>query len=335
MEAGCRRGERDDGAVKQRVQLWIVCGSVALLAAKFAAFFLTNSVAVLTDAMESIVNVAAGFVSLWSLRLASRPKDGDHPFGHGKIELISASLEGLMIIAAGAVIIFEGGRRLFEPSPVGSLDVGIAVVAAAGAANFLMGSVSIRMGRKFDSVALVAGGRHLHSDTYSTVGLVAGLLVLYFTGIAWIDSLLALLFGGLILATGVSILRKTVANLTDEADGEALGKILDVINSARRDDWIDVHNMKVIKYGSWHYIDCDLTLPRFYNIKQGHDSYELLKGALTSGFSEKILFSIHFDPCKPKHCRYCPVAGCPTRSEAFEKPLALTMDCMTHVEKHD
>lgn len=209
---------REKEQVKQRVQRRIVLCSVMLMAGKFAAYFLTNSVGVLTDAMESIVNVTAGLISLYSLYRAARPADRNHPFGYGKIELISASIEGLLILLAGAAIVYEGVRRLFVPSQIEQLDTGIAIVAAAGAVNYLLGLYSIRTGRRYDSVALVAGGRHLQSDTYSTIGLVAGLVLLYVTRIGWIDSALAMLFGGIIAWTGISILRKTASDLMDTAD---------------------------------------------------------------------------------------------------------------------
>ena len=183
---------REKEQVKQRVQRRIVLCSVMLMAGKFAAYFLTNSVGVLTDAMESIVNVTAGLISLYSLYRAARPADRNHPFGYGKIELISASIEGLLILLAGAAIVYEGIRRLFVPSQIEQLDTGIAIVAAAGAVNYLLGLYSIRTGRRYDSVALVAGGRHLQSDTYSTIGLVAGLVLLYVTRIGWIDSAVVL-----------------------------------------------------------------------------------------------------------------------------------------------
>ena len=189
----------NEDALKQRIQRWIVCGSVAIMAGKFLAFWLTNSVGILTDAVESIVNVTAGFISLYSLYLAAKPKDAGHPFGHGKVELISASIEGLLIIIAGGVIIFEGVRRLFEPAEIAKLDIGIIVVAAAGAMNYLMGWYSIRMGRRYNSIALIAGGKHLQSDTYSTIGLAIGLILLYITRIGWIDSALALIFGAIII----------------------------------------------------------------------------------------------------------------------------------------
>jgi cation diffusion facilitator family transporter len=315
--------------IKQKVQGWIVSFSLLILIGKFIAFFLTNSVGILTDAMESIVNVIAGLISFLSLRYAARPKDKGHPFGHGKIELISASIEGLLIMIAGGMIIFEGIKRLFEPATIGKLDIGIAVVAVAGLMNYVMGWYSIRMGKKYSSIALVAGGKHLQSDTYSTIGLVIGLTLLYFTGLKWIDSALALIFGSIIVVTGILILRKTVANLIDKADDEVLRKMLEVISTARKPEWVDIHNMKIIKYGSCLFVDCDLTLPWFYNITEGHKACEDLRGMLSTKYSDRLLVTIHSDPCLEKHCDHCQMADCIYRKSPFVAALNLTLEELT------
>lgn len=307
----------NEDLLKQKVQKWIVTISFVILCGKFAAFYITNSVGILTDAVESIVNVAAGLISWYSLRWASKPKDREHPFGHGKMELVSASIEGLLISIAGAMIVFEGAQRLFTPSHVDQIDIGIVVVAVAGAINFLMGWYSVRIGKKYHSMALIAGGKHLQSDTYSSIGLVAGLLLLFFTGIVWIDSALALIFGSVIIITGVSILRKTVANLLDKADTEVLEGMAQSIKEHRQPCWIDVHNTKAIKYGSYLYIDCDLTLPWYYNIVESHDACEKLKETLSSKFSDKVLVSIHSDPCAMKHCEHCEMSDCTSRRHPF------------------
>lgn len=315
----------DEDILKQKIQKWIVAVSVLILCGKFVAFYVTNSVGILTDAMESIVNVVAGFISLYSLRWASKPKDKEHPFGHGKMELISASIEGLLISIAGGMIIYEGAQRLFSPATIEKLDLGIIVVAAAGLLNYLMGWYSVRMGKKYQSMALIAGGKHLQSDTYSSIGLVIGLLLLFYTGIAWIDSALALLFGAIIVLTGLSILKKTVANLLDKADTEVLDSMAESINANRQPDWIDVHNTKAIKYGSYLYIDCDLTLPWFYNIVESHRACNNLKQTLSSRFSDKIQVSIHSDPCEMKHCEHCEMHHCTSRKAPFAALESLTI----------
>ncbi|WP_455498237.1 cation diffusion facilitator family transporter [Coprobacter sp.] len=323
----------DESRLKQKVQTIVVSCSVILLTGKFIAFFMTNSVGILTDAMESIVNVAAGFISLYSLHLAAKPKDEGHPFGHGKIEFISASVEGLLIILAGGLIIYEGIRRLFIPSVIEKLDIGIYIVAGAGVINYLLGWYSIYTGKKYDSIALVAGGKHLQSDTYSSIGLVTGLILLYITRIGWIDSALALVFGAIIVFTGISILRKTVASLMDKADKEVLRIIADTISSNRQPDWIDIHNLKMVKYGSFYYVDCDLTLPWYYNIEEGHTACLQLENAICKGFTDKVSFSVHSDSCAERHCEHCLIETCKYRKEAFIAPLQFTLEEITESDE--
>jgi len=279
----------EEDLLKQKTQRWIVSLSVLILVGKFLAYYLTNSVGILTDAMESIVNVTAGFISLFSLYLSSKPKDKSHPFGHGKVELISASIEGILIMVAGSLIIYEAIKRLYEPTLISKLDIGILIVALGGLFNYLMGWYSVLIGRKHNSIALIAGGKHLQSDTYSSIGLVLGLTLLYFTKLSWIDSALALIFGSIIVITGVNILRKTVATLMDEADVLVLESMVKAISTHRKDDWIDIHNMKTIKYGSQLFVDCDLTLPWFYNINESHKACDELKALLTREFSGRVV----------------------------------------------
>lgn len=320
----------ESSKIKFKVQRVIVSVSVLLLVGKFLAFFITNSVGILTDAMESIVNVAAGFISLYSLHISGKPKDKGHPFGHGKIELISASIEGLLIMLAGGLIIYEGIKRIFEPSLIEKLDVGIYIVAIAGLINYLLGWYSIYIGKKYDSIALIAGGKHLQSDTYSTIGLVAGLLLLYFTKIAWIDSALALIFGSIIMGTGIGILRKTTENLMDKADEEILDNIHKTIVANRKEPWVDVHNMKVLKYGSNYFMDCDLTLPFFFNIKEGHDCCVDFANLIKSKYPDRIRLSIHTDPCIiTKDCPCCLMQNCQYRTVERNENIDLTIDLMT------
>lgn len=323
--------------LKQRVQQKILLLSFLILVGKFIAYWLTASVGILTDALESIVNVAAGAMSLYALYWSARPKDKSHPFGHGKVELLSASVEGIMISMAGLMIIYEGIKRLFFPVEVQRLDVGIIIVAVSGLLNYVMGWYSIRTGKRYSSVALVAGGKHLQSDTYSTIGLVVGLLLLYFTHIAWIDSALALLFGGIIIATGISILRKTTANLLDKADEELLRQLAETLNEKRGPEWIDIHNTKVIKYGNFLYMDCDLTVPWYYTIEEGHKVGDRLKAVLESRFADRIQLTIHLDPCNifdRSRCDCCPLE-CKYRKEAFKQLETIGFDSFVRLEKED
>lgn len=321
--------------IKLKVQKRIVLISFVILIAKFIAYYVTHSVGVLTDALESIVNVVAGAVSLYSLHLAMQPQDRNHPFGHGKIELISASSEGILIIIAGIMIIYEAVKRLLFPVEIQKLDIGIYIIAFSGVINYLLGTYSIRTGKKHNSVALVAGGKHLHSDTYSTIGLVIGLLALFFTKISWIDSALALLFGGIIIFTGISILRQTITGLVDHADEQLLGEMVTVLNENRQPEWIDIHNTKIIKSGNYLYIDCDLTVPWYYTVEAGHNLGSQLKDVLNQKYGNRIQLTIHIDPCNITQtckCEKCMLVKCPHRQKPFTQQQNMDILSFTNTE---
>ena len=167
-----------------------------MIIAKFIAYYLTHSVSILTDALESIVNVVAGFIGLYSLYVSAKPRDIDHPYGHGKAEFISAAVEGTLILSAGLLIIYNGIKSFIVPSTIQELDLGIYLVAGTAVINWLLGAISLRQGKRNNSLALLASGKHLQSDTYSTVAIIAGLLLINFTGFQWIDGVVAIAFSG-------------------------------------------------------------------------------------------------------------------------------------------
>ena len=302
---------------KLQVQKIIVVFSTIIFFAKVIAYFLTNSVGILTDALESTVNVITGIISLYAIYISLKPKDKNHPFGHGKVEFLSASLEGFLIILAGLIIIFEAVKRIFLPAAISQLDIGIYIVAISGLLNFVVGWFSIKVGKKNNSIALISGGKHLQSDTYSSIGLVIGLVLLYFTKIAWLDSAIALVFGTIIIVTGLKILRVTTSNLMDEVDQKMIDDITAVIEKNRIDDWIDLHDLQLIKYGNSYHITCDLVLPWYMNIAQAHKEGEKIKAILMNNFSNDIVISIHTDECFHDHCEYCRKNDCADRKKQF------------------
>lgn len=312
--------------IKLIVQRRIVIISVILFIGKLIAYYLTNSVGILTDALESTVNVLTGFISLFSISMALKPKDEDHPFGHGKVESISASVEGFLILLAGLIIIFEAIKRLFHPSEIQQLDIGIIIIAAAGLVNYIVGYFSIKTGKKHNSIALIAGGKHLQSDTYSTIGLVIGLILLMVTKIAWLDSAIAILFGGIIIYTGFKILKVTTSNLIDQADVTVLKEIADIVYTHRTVNWINIHNLKLVKYGDVYHIDCDLTLPWYMNIADAHREGELIKKSIIENTSNTIDFTIHTDACNEEFCKCCKIANCPYRKQDFEAEIKWTYE---------
>ncbi len=315
--------------LKFKVQRIIAISSVLIFIGKLIAYFLTNSVGILTDALESTVNVTTGFITLYAVYVSLKPKDEDHPFGHGKAEFLSASVEGFLIIIAGLIIIFEAIKRLFVPAEISQLDIGIIIVAVAGLLNYLIGWYSIKVGKKNNSIALISGGKHLHSDTYSSIGLVIGLVLLYYTKLAWLDSLIALIFGTIIVITGLKILKETSSHLMDEADFKLIEQFGIIIENNKPDEWIDIHNFKLIKYGNAYHINCDLVLPWNLYLSDAHEEGEKLKNLLVSNFQEDIVFNLHTDECFKKYCKYCKRTDCKERTTDFITQLSFDLNRFT------
>jgi cation diffusion facilitator family transporter len=316
------------------VQKWVTITGLALLIIKFVAYFITHSVAILTDALESIVNVVAGFITLYSLYVASRPRDADHPYGHGKAEFLSAAVEGTLIFLAGIFIIIESVNKLLHPLPVQQLNTGIILIAVAGVINFIAGFIAVKNGKKFSSPGITATGKHLISDSISTAGLIIGLLVLFLTKWMWVDSAVAALFGVIIIITGVNILRSSVAGIMDESDEELLNKLVVLLNNNRRQNWIDMHNLRVIKYGSNLHLDCHVTMPWYLNLDEAHSELDELASLVRSEFGNSLELFVHTDGCMPFSCRICTKQDCHVRSRSFETKIAWTRDNIFLNKKH-
>jgi len=316
------------------IQKWIAAISVLVLAAKFLAYYLTHSVAILTDALESIVNVAAGFIGLYSLYISAKPRDINHPYGHGKAEFLSAAIEGTLILSAGAIIIYKAIQHFVYPAPINSIDKGMIIVGITGLINLAVGFLGVRYGKRNQSLALIASGRHLTSDSYSTFGIVAGLLLISLTKLVWIDSAIAIVFGVFIIYTGYKILRRSIAGIMDEADEELLEKMVRVFNTNRKENWVDVHNLRVIKYGSILHVDCHLTVPWYLNVNEAHAEVEALGSLIKREFGESIELFVHSDGCLYIQCPICIKSDCPVRHHPFEKRIEWTLGNILSDKKH-
>lgn len=317
-----------------RIQTWVAVLSVVLLLIKIIAYYLTHSVAILTDALEGIVNVVAGFIGLYSLYIAAKPRDEDHPYGHGKVEFISAGLEGGMIFLAGGAILYKATLALFNPEPLHQLDIGILLVAIAGTVNFVVGRICVVNGTKNNSLALIASGKHLQSDAYSTLAILAGLGLLYFTNLQWIDSVVAIAFSFFILYTGYSIIKSSVAGIMDEADATLLKKLVVVLQNNRKENWIDLHNVRIIKYGSTLHLDCHLTVPWYLNVHEAHNEIDALAKLVRDEFGDSLELFVHSDGCLDFSCKVCEKKDCAVRKHPFERKVEWTMNNLVSNEKH-
>src|SRR6185503_13745798 len=287
-----------------------------------------------TDALESIVNVAAGFIGLYSLYISAKPKDNDHPYGHGKAEFLSAAVEGTLIGVAGTLILYKAIENLIHPVALKELDMGIWLVGATAVVNFIMGHYCLRTGRKNNSLALEASGKHLKTDTYSTIGIIAGLLLLVYTGRQWIDSVVAIIFGVFIVYTGYRIIRRSIAGIMDEADEKLLGRMVDSLNKTRRENWVDLHNLRVIKYGSVLHLDCHLTVPWYLNVNEAHEEIDALAKTVKKEFGETMEIFAHSDGCMYFQCPICDKKNCPVRQHTFVKEIRWTVENILKDKKH-
>jgi cation diffusion facilitator family transporter len=317
---------------KKIILISLITG-VILMLAKFSAYFLTNSTFVLTDAAESIVNVIASSFAFFSIYLASQPRDENHPYGHGKIEYFSVFIEGTLILVAGAGIIIKAAYGIFHPSIIHDLLIGAAIIGATGAINGALGYYMINKGKSIPSITIEADGRHLLTDMVTSAGLVVGLLLIHFTKIELLDSVLSILVGAYIIFVGYKLVRKSVGGLMDETDFDVVTGVVKFLDDNRRDAWIDLHNFRAQKYGNELHIDCHLTLPYYFDLNQVHEEVSLVDKLINKDVIKTELF-IHADPCLPNCCHYCNMPNCPVRFEPKTEDIPWTMDRVIRNKKH-
>ncbi len=316
------------------VQSFTLFIGVIILVVKFFAFFKTNSNAVLTDALESIINIVAGGFGLYSLYIAAKPNDEDHPYGHGKIEFISASIEGTLILTAGIAMIIKSTYNLFKPIEISRLDIGLVLIFISGIINFILGRIAQKSGEKNSSLTLIASGEHLKADAYTSIGLLVGLGFIYLTDYFWIDNIVAILMGLLIIYNGFKILKKSVAGIMDEADFYLLDKVVVQLNSNRKENWMDIHNLRIIKFGDKIHIDCHTTIPWYFNANEVHEELKLVEENIKQIIPNNLETFIHADPCLPKSCKSCYKADCNFRQSPFEQRIEWTLENVMKNEKH-
>jgi cation diffusion facilitator family transporter len=280
------------------------------------------------------VNVIAGFVGLYSIILSSKPKDKEHPYGHGKVEFLSSAIEGILIIIAGIIIVYESCNNLLHPHELKKLDYGIALIAITAAVNYFVGQYCYQKGKRENSPILMASGAHLKSDTYSTMGLVLGIFLIMLTDWLWIDSVAAFIFACIIIFTGYKIIRRAIAGIMDESDESLIKDIVAVLNQNRNPQWIDVHNMRVINYAGFFHIDCHLTVPYYINVHEAHAVLDSLTLMFQKHFDDKVEFFIHIDGCLFSQCSICAIGDCPVRQSAFQQHIAWTTANILSNKKH-
>lgn len=297
---------------KQAAWLSLIIGFLMFIF-KTLAYLITDSTAIFSDAAESVVHVAATGMALYSIYLSAKPADEDHLYGHGNVEYFSAGVEGFLIILAAVTIIYSSIKDLIFGVETSSLDVGTIIIAIASVVNLLLGLFLVRKGKKTNSLILVADGKHVLTDSFTSFGVVFGLILVLITGIKVIDPIIAIFVAVNILFTGYKLVRESIGGLMHETDKEMLSMIVEKLKSLRKDYWIDIHHLRFWKSGERVFIDFHLILPYYLSVKESHLEEEFIEKNLLEIIPNSGV-RIHMDYCKPEVCKYCGYE-CDKRSE--------------------
>lgn len=306
----------------------------ALMLGKFYIYSITLSAAVLSDALESIINVVAGAFGLASILIAGKPPDRNHPYGHGKIEYFSAGFEGALIILAAVGIFISAWPHLFHTDELPHLDRGLAILFGIGLINLLLGAGLVVAGRRTASITLVADGKHVLTDVYTSGGVVLGLLCAYLTGWYWLDGVIASLVGLNILYSGWQLVRQSFTSLMDAADPEFLGDIAELIIRNRKDVWIDIHQLRAWRAGNFAHIDFHLILPRDLSLEESHRESKTLEKIIVDHFRGNASVLIHTDPCEDAECPTCRRYLCSLRAADAAGAPAWNLETLIRPGRH-
>ncbi len=298
---------------------------------KYLAYVMTGSVALYSDALETVVNVLAALAALWAIHVANQPADAEHPFGHHKAEYFSAWLEGALIALAAAAILYEAWHVLFAPREIDWNDPGLLVNAIAGVINAAWSWVLIRAGRKHRSPALEADGRHLRADVFTSIGVLAGVMLAGLTGWYVLDPILAILVALHILHEGWKLLWESTQGLMDVApDEETMKKLREVI-ARNAQGALEFHDLKARRAGAALFVEFHLVVPGDMRVRFAHDICDNIERALKETFGE-VHASIHVEPDHEKThgvhgsvhmnmCRPCKPAHAPGQGRMARSPL--------------
>jgi cation diffusion facilitator family transporter len=276
-----------------------IAAAITTLALKFTAWIVTDSVGLLSDAMESVVNLLAALTAYFSLRYASRPVDRTHTYGHEKIEFFSSGLEGTLIVIAAVGIIYAAIRRLIVPVELEKLGIGSLVSGVAAAINFAVAIVLLRVGRRHHSIVLEADGHHLMTDVLTSVGVLFGLGVVALTNRNWPDPLVGIIVAINILWTGFKLIRRSFDGLMDHALSDAEQTQLRAAIAEQLGPDATFHALRTRRGGTRRFADCHLLVPGAWTVKRGHDLAESIERAVREKMPGLEL-TTHIEPIEAK-----------------------------------
>lgn len=279
---------------------WLSIGAaIVTIGMKSLAYLLTGSVGLLSDALESVVNLVAAILALIALMIAARPADARHPFGHGKVEYFSAGAEGAMIFVAAALIIYAAFDRILNPQELSDLGVGLAVTVVATIINGAVGLIILRQGRRHRSITLVADGKHLMTDVYTSVGVVVGVALVGITGWLPLDSLVAIAVGINILWTGFALMRRATHGLLDhtlpEADNARIISALQEMADRHPPGVLEFHGIQTREAGRDRFVSLHVLVPGAWSMQQAHDIVEEVESVVEGAVPHAIVHT-HLEP---------------------------------------
>lgn len=296
---------------------WIMIGVISIhvvvLVIKIYAYIITGSAAILSDALEGIVNLLASLFASLSLWIASRPPDSSHPYGHGKMEYFAVGFEGALIVVAAGGIFWESIPRLINPVELPKVGSGI-ILTMTGAAIQLVAVLGLFLtAKKTHSPTLKAEGYHILSDVLSTVAVLIGLFVVMITGYSIADPIAAVIIGVFILGSGIKLVKEAFEGLMDTSDPDILEKITSVLKNNRREYWIDIHQLRARRHGNRILVDLHLILPRNFHLWQAHLEAKYVEELIERSFPHPVDVLVHLDPCEEPYCQICRKYGCEHR----------------------
>ncbi|MGL4992139.1 MAG: cation diffusion facilitator family transporter [Sarcina sp.] len=280
---------------KSRVAFLSIMSNSLLIVLKLVAGILSGSVSIISEAIHSSVDLVASIVAFFSVRMSSKPADNEHPYGHGKIENISGVIEGVLILAASIMIIYEAIRRLFTPEPISHTYVAMIVMFVAAIINLIVSRILYKVGKSEDSMALQADALHLKTDVYTSAGVGIGILLITLTGIHSLDSIVAIAVALLIIKEAIELIFNGFNEILDKRlcneDEVEIKKVIENFSNS----YVDYHKLKTRKSGNVKHVDFHMTLNPDLTVKQAHDIIGHIKKAMNEKFKNTRV-TIHIDP---------------------------------------
>ena len=272
--------------------------AVFMLVGKCTAYYITGSAAILSDAAESVIHIIATALAGFSLWYSMRPADANHPYGHGKIAYFSAGFEGALILVASLVVIGVGIDGLIRGVELRQLDVGLAITAVLALVNLSLGVFLVRAGKKTNQLILIANGKHVLTDMWTSAGVVIGVGLVYATGITWLDPLMAVVVGMNILVSALALIRRAVHGLLDEVDAEHTETLLDCLNRAVADETLSgFHQLRHRATNSIMWIEVHFLLPDIMENAEAHRRATLVERDIQELFTDySVQITTHIEP---------------------------------------